>query len=232
SHENVSSNARSIAAFLDLTPQDCGVTSLPLHYCYGLSVLHSHLVAGASISLTTASVVDPCFRDALVRHGVTNIAGVPHTFDLLDRAGPETIHVPSLRFVTQAGGKLPADSVVRWADRLSGWGAEFFVMYGQTEATARMAYLPPRLASRHPGAIGRPIDGGDFRIDPIEGDDRGDEAGVGELVYSGPNVMLGYATTAADLASGRDIDELRTGDLARFDSVDGVYEIVGRRARF
>ena len=101
-------------------------------------------------------------------------------------------------------------------------------MYGQTEATARMAYLPPHLAEERPDAIGIPVPGGSFRIDT---DGVGGEAGVGELVYGGPNVMLGYATSAEDLAGGRETVELRTGDLAR-QHEDGIYEVVGRRSRF
>ena len=101
-------------------------------------------------------------------------------------------------------------------------------MYGQTEATARMAYLPPEVASRHPQAIGRPIPGGELEVRPLAGM----PDGVGELVYRGPNVMLGYATSQADLARGADLDELATGDLARFHADDGVFEIVGRRSRF
>ena len=101
-------------------------------------------------------------------------------------------------------------------------------MYGQTEATARMAYLPPALATRRPTAIGRPIPGGQLDVRPVDGM----PDGVGELVYRGPNVMLGYATTAGDLELGATLDELATGDLGRFHADDGVFEIVGRRARF
>ena len=97
-------------------------------------------------------------------------------------------------------------------------GFDLYVMYGQTEATARMAYLPPHLAAERPSTIGIPIDGGELRIDG------------GELVYAGPNVMLGYAESAADLARGPSITELRTGDLA-VQHDDGLYEIVGRRSR-
>src|SRR5262245_6960359 len=104
SHTNLISNAAAIAAFLRLTPADRGITSLPLHYCYGLSVLHSHLLAGASLVMTSASVVDPCFADALRNHGVTNVAGVPHTFELLERAGAELIHCPSRGVVPPAAG--------------------------------------------------------------------------------------------------------------------------------
>ncbi len=231
SHENLTSNARAIGNALGLRPDDVGITTLPLHYCFGLSVVHSHLAAGASVAMSGASVVDPCFLDQVQRHGVTNIAGVPHTYELLEHAGPERMHLPSLRLLAQAGGKLAPPAVARWRDRARSWGAEFVVMYGQTEATARMAYLPPALADRHPEAIGLPIPGGSFRLAATDQEASTDEA-VGELVYEGPNVMLGYARRPTDLALGRTIDELHTGDLARYHPDSGVYEIVGRRSRF
>ncbi len=228
SHRNVVSNARAIGELLALSPADRAITTLPLHYCYGLSVLHSHLAAGAGVVLTEASVVDPCFAVAMRDGAVTNVAGVAHTFELLDRAGPDAVHVPSLRFLTQAGGRMAPDRLRAWQARAATWGVELFVMYGQTEATARMACLPPSLAARHPDAIGRPIPGGQLTLRPVEGAGEG----VGELVYRGPNVMLGYASEAADLALGATLDELRTGDLARHDPVDDVFEIGGRRSRF
>lgn len=236
SGENLDANARAIAEYLELTPRDRAITTLPLHYCYGLSVLTSHLVSGSGIVLSRASVVDPCFWDAVRRHEVTNFAGVPHTFSLLDRVGFEDRSAPSLRFLTQAGGRLDPAVVRRYATLGEARGYDLFVMYGQTEATARMAYLPPDLAARRPDAIGRPIPGGRFRLD-AGGDADADAGvadlgpGVGELVYAGPNVMLGYAEGPQDLALGRTVDELRTGDLAR-QGPDGLYEIVGRRSRF
>jgi len=227
SHRNVASNACAIADYLALTPADRGITSLPLHYCYGLSVLHSHLAAGAAVVMTPASVVDPCFTAAL-EAGVTNLAGVPHTFELLEQAGPDRVHVPTLRFMTQAGGKMGAERVRAWSERTASWGVDLFVMYGQTEATARIAYLPPELVDRHTGAIGRPIPGGRLELRPVDGA----AEGVGEIVYRGPNVMLGYATEPDDLALGATIDELATGDLGRYDPEDDIFEIVGRRSRF
>ena len=138
------------------------------------------------------------------------------------------MHVPTLRFMTQAGGRMAPERVRAWLDRTEQWGVELFVMYGQTEATARMAYLPPSLARRHPGAIGRAIPGGHLELRPVEGV----PDGVGELVYRGDNVMLGYATAQDDLALGATIDELATGDLGRYDPTDDVFEVVGRRSRF
>lgn len=225
SHANLDANASAIAEMLGIRATDRAMTSLPLHYCYGLSVLNSHLARGAGIVLTEHSVIDRCFWDVFGRHGATTFAGVPHTFDLLDRIGFEDMDLPSLRYVTQAGGRLAPEKVERFAalGRRRGW--DLVVMYGQTEATARMAYLPPHLAESHPSAIGIPIPGGAFEIEPAGDDEHG------ELVYRGPNVMLGYATTPADLALGATLDELRTGDLAR-QTDHGVFEIVGRRSRF
>ncbi|EID81309.1 2-succinylbenzoate--CoA ligase [Rhodococcus sp. T7] len=228
SHRNVQANAESIAEYLDIRDTDRAVTTLPMHYCYGLSVIHSHLLRGAALILTTHSVTDPGFWDLFKAHRGTSFAGVPYTFDLLDRIGFDELDLPDLRYITQAGGRLAPDRVRAYADlgRRRGW--ELFVMYGQTEATARMAYLPPELAATHPQSIGRPIPGGSFRLEPVA--DAPD--GAGELIYAGPNVMLGYAHTPDDLRLGDTLGgELRTGDLAR-QTGDALYEVVGRRSRF
>ncbi len=171
-------------------------------------------------------MVDECFWDLFADAGATSFAGVPYTFDLLDRSGFEDRHLPTLRYVTQAGGRLAPERVRRYAElgRRDGW--DLVVMYGQTEATARMAYLPPTLATSRPEAIGVPIPGGSFRLEPAP---ECPEPDTGELVYTGPNVMMGYAEAPADLASGATLRELYTGDLARCS--DGLYEIVGRRNR-
>ncbi|MEI5102794.1 AMP-binding protein [Streptomyces sp. PmtG] len=227
SHENLQANAESIAAYLGICDSDRAATTLPMHYCYGLSVLHSHLLCGAGLLLTERSVSEAAFWEEFRAARGTSLAGVPYTFDLLDRVGFAHMALPHLRRVTQAGGRLAPERVARYAalGRRSGW--QLFVMYGQTEATARMAYLPPRLAAERPEAVGVPIPGGSFRLRPVDG--HGPD--VGELVYTGPNVMLGYARSPADLALGRTVHELHTGDLARR-AADGLYEIVGRRARF
>ncbi len=233
SHENVAANAEAIASYLRIRPRDVAATTLPMHYCYGLSVINSHLAAGASLLLTDLSVVDACFWDAVRTHGVTTFAGVPYTFDLLDRVGFADMDLPALRYVTQAGGRLAPSRVREYADlgRRRGW--DLFVMYGQTEATARMAYLPPDLAATSPSSVGVPIPGGSFTLEPLPESPITSSHGVevGELVYSGANVMLGYADEPADLARGRDVDVLRTGDVARR-TPDGLYEIIGRRNRF
>lgn len=221
SRDNLASNASSIATYLGLGPDDVAVTSLPLQYCYGLSVLNSHLAVGAAVALTEASVVDDEFWDLCLAAGVTSLAGVPHTFDLLDASRFHTRDLGRLRRITQAGGRLAPDSIRRYAAMGHERGFDLVVMYGATEATARMAWLPAHLAHQRPECIGVPIPGGHLRVDAAPGEE------VGELVYSGPNVMLGYATEPLDLALGRTVHELRTGDLARQQD-DGLFEVVGR----
>ncbi|MEQ9336892.1 MAG: AMP-binding protein [Miltoncostaeaceae bacterium] len=228
SHENLQSNAESIGAYLGLRPGERAITTLPMHYCYGLSVLHSHLAAGACVVLNGHSVVEPAFWELVRAHRVTGFAGVPHTFGLLERAGFADMHLPSLRYLTQAGGRMEPARVRRLAELGARRGWELVVMYGQTEATARMAYLPPSLASAHPDSIGVAIPGGELTL--RQADDHPDPE-VGELVYRGPNVMLGYAETAGDLAGGRTVRELATGDLARR-TPEGLFVIAGRRSRF
>ena len=154
SRDNVASNAAAIADYLDLGAGDRAITALPLHYCYGLSVLHSHLVAGrASCSPSSASSTSAS-GTCSPPPGRPSFAGVPHTFELLAASRFEERELPALRHVTQAGGRLAPESVRRWAGvgRDRGW--DLVVMYGQTEATARMAWLPPALADQHPGSIG------------------------------------------------------------------------------
>jgi acyl-coenzyme A synthetase/AMP-(fatty) acid ligase len=214
----IDANAAAIAEYLGLTADDRTITTLPLSYCYGLSVLTSHLSVGAALVLTELSVVDTCFWDLARTTGVTTLPGVPYTFDLLQQVGfngRETL--PTLRRVTQAGGRLAPEHVRDIAQLAQRQAWDFYVMYGQTEATARMAYLPPQCAIDNPDCVGVAIPGGSLRIDD------------GEVVYSGPNVMMGYAHSPADLARGNEVTELRTGDLGEF-TVDGLLRIAGRAA--
>lgn len=227
SHRSLDANAAAIGSALGLTAADRAITSLPMHYCYGLSVINSHLLAGASLIVSDASVVDDRFWAELRAGEATSFAGVPYTFDLLDRVGFADMSIPHLRYVTQAGGRLAPDRVRRYAELGRSMGWDLVVMYGQTEATARMAYLPPQLAIDHPASIGHAIPGGTLRLEPVVGA----TPGTGELVYEGPNVMLGYAAAPADLALGATVPELRTGDLAR-QTPEGLFEIVGRASRF
>jgi acyl-coenzyme A synthetase/AMP-(fatty) acid ligase/peptidoglycan/LPS O-acetylase OafA/YrhL len=225
-------NAAAIATYLDITAGDRAALTLPMHYCYGLSVINSNLLCGAGVLLSDESILDEVFWTAFREHGATSLHGVPYTFELLDHVGFADMSLPRLRYVTQAGGRLAPEKVRRWAQVGQQRGWQLYVMYGQTEATARMAYLPPELAAAHPDAVGVAIPGGSFTIEPLEGEgDRPGTGSIGELIYRGPNVMLGYADDRSDLALGRTLDTLRTGDLGR-QRPDGLIEVVGRRSRF
>ncbi|CAN5200092.1 hypothetical protein BH11PSE2_BH11PSE2_09790 [soil metagenome] len=231
SERNLDANAEAIAAYLGITETDCAATSLAFNYSYGMSVVNSHLTAGASLWLTEASTSESGFWEGFRAAGATSLAGVPYSFEVLDRGGEGWAATPGLKAVTQAGGRL-APALVRKMARLGkahGW--RFFVMYGQTEAAPRMAYLPPEQAQEHPDCIGVAIPGGTLFLEdqtglPVEGTGR-----EGELVYRGPNVMMGYATGPADLAGDETPDSLKTGDIAVRDA-SGLFRIVGRSARF
>ena len=228
SRANLLANAAAIAEYLDIRESDRAATTLPMSYCYGLSVVHSHLLRGAGIILTDRSVVDDEFWALFRRHRGTAFAGVPYTFEMLERIGFDAMDLPDLRYVTQAGGRLDPDRVRSFATLGEQRGWQLYVMYGATEATARMAYLPPHLATSHPTAIGTAIPGGSFTLEPL---DDWREPGVGELVYHGPNVMMGYAHGPADLSLGATVETLHTGDVARR-GADGLYEVIGRSSRF
>jgi acyl-CoA synthetase (AMP-forming)/AMP-acid ligase II/peptidoglycan/LPS O-acetylase OafA/YrhL len=230
SHQNLASNAASIAEYLQISENDRGVVNLPTHYSYGLSIVNSHLWTGATILFTDSSVTDPAFWAFCRQHGATSFAGVPHTYDLLSRVDFETLAPPSLRYFTQAGGRLRRERAEALAHLAARHGWRFYIMYGQTEASPRMAYLPPDKLLYAPGSIGIAIPGGRLSVQDEAGQALPPEA-EGELVYEGPNVMMGYAMSAADLGQGQGPSILRTGDMAR-KGVDGLFYITGRMSRF
>jgi acyl-CoA synthetase (AMP-forming)/AMP-acid ligase II len=216
---NLVSNADAIRGALNIQPSDCAMVSLPFHYSYGLSVLNSHLRAGASIAVTSDGILSSAFWDVCRQAECTSIAGVPYTYQLLKRLQLENLYVPRLRTFTQAGGKLAPHLISEFHTLAEKRGGRFFVMYGQTEATARIAVLPPESLPAKLGSVGLPIPGGALTIEN------------GEVVYSGPNVMLGYATDREDLARGDEMQgRLATGDLGHLDE-DGYLYITGRLKR-
>lgn len=222
SRSAVQANAASIAAYLQIAPVDRALTTLPPSYSYGISVIHSHLLAGACIALSDASVLSPEFLPRLRELAITSIAGVPSSWQMLLRTGFDKAELPALKTLTQAGGRLDEPFVRRLHAWAQAHGARFFVMYGQTEATARISYVPPERLAEKLGAIGIAIPGGQLSVDGASG----------ELVYRGPNVMMGYATTPEDLARGDELGGvLRTGDLGRVDE-DGFFHVTGRLKRF
>jgi acyl-CoA synthetase (AMP-forming)/AMP-acid ligase II len=230
SESAVEANAAAIAQGLELSTAERAITSLPIFYSYGLSVLNSHLWAGASTVLTSSAAVESRFWDTIRSYGCSSFGGVPFTYQVLARLGFENMDVPSLRTLTQAGGRLEPRLVQRFHAAMAARGGRFFVMYGQTEAVARIAILPAEALPEKLGSVGKALAGGELHIDPSAAPS-GSPEGVGEVVYRGPNVMLGYADTVRDLARGDDMGgELRTGDLGYLDA-DGLLFITGRSRR-
>ena len=229
SHHNLLANARSIGEYLELSPADRALTCLPMQYSYGMSVIHSHLSVGASIALTSESVMEPQFWALFDAVRATNFQGVPHSFQVLAHSDFLTRRHDSLRFFTQAGGRLPAALAQTFGRYAQDAGCRFYVMYGQTEAAPRMAWLPHTQLLTHPDVIGQAIPGGEFWIerDGVRAADGED----GELVYAGPNVMMGYALKREDLRLGQGPAVLRTGDMARR-LPSGYFRITGRASRF
>ncbi len=232
SRRNLAANASAIAEYLGIEAGDRPITNLPMNYVYGLSVIDSHLARGASLVLSDRGLMQKEFWELVRREGVTSLAGVPYTYEMLRRLRFRSLELPRLRVLTQAGGKLAPALVEEFAGIARDRGMRFYVMYGAAEATARMSYLPPERALEKPASIGIPIPGGELWLEDETGQ-RVEGAGIaGELIFRGPNVALGYATRREDLALG---DEwrgvLRTGDLAQRDA-DGFYQVVGRRSRF
>jgi acyl-coenzyme A synthetase/AMP-(fatty) acid ligase len=228
---NLEANAESIQQALSISEQDIPVAHLPVHYSYGLSVLNSHLLAGASIVLSREGLVSPAFWEAIRRYRVDSFSGVPYTYQMLRRLGLEAVNVPTLRIMTQAGGKLDNANITHFHEQMTKRNGSFFVMYGQTEATARISILPSTELPRKLGSAGRAIPGGVIRIHDDQGEAVADSNAEGELVYTGPNVMLGYATERADLAKGDELcGRLFTGDRAQLDA-EGYVVVLGRSKR-
>ncbi len=232
SYINVLDNAQSIAEYLELDDSERPITTLPMNYVYGLSIINSHFLVGATLLLTDKGLMQKEFWDFFRNAEATSFGGVPYTYEMLDKLRFYRMNLPSLRTMTQAGGKITPELHEKFAKYAEENGKRFIVMYGASEATSRMGYLPADKAVEKKGSMGIPIPGGKFRIVGDDGTEVTEPFTAGELVYEGRNVTLGYAECGADLIKG---DErhgiLETGDIAQFDT-DGYYYIVGRKKRF
>lgn len=232
SYNNLVSNASSISEYLGLDSSETAISSLPMNYSFGLSIINSHLFVGGSVVMTTESITQRGFWGLFKNFKVTSLSGVPYTFDILKKFRLLNAELPSLKMLTQAGGKLSNELIEHFAQFSTNKGIQFFIMYGQTEGTARLSYLHPQFTIEKLGSIGRPIPNGEFHIIDENGNKIDQPGAAGELVYTGPNVMLGYAECKADLTLGNENKgRLHTGDIALFDD-DGFYFIVGRIKRF
>lgn len=232
SSKNILANAESIAEYLEIDEHERPITTLPSYYSYGVSVINSHLIKGATILLTEGTVAQRDFWSFLKEQKATSISGVPYTYEMLKMLRFMRMDLPYLKTMTQAGGKLNKDIAKEYIEWAQSKEKRFFVMYGQTEATARMSYLPLEHALDKYASIGIAIPRGQFSLIDANGNTIKEPDVDGELIYEGPNVSLGYAECRADLAKGDENNGvLHTGDVARRDS-DGYYYITGRMKRF
>lgn len=232
SYTNVLDNARSIAEYLKLDATERPITTLPMNYVYGLSILNSHFLVGATVLLTGKGILQKEFWQFFKAAGATSFGGVPYTYEMLDKLRFYRMELPSLRTMTQAGGKITPELHEKFARYAEEQGKNFVVMYGAAEATSRMGYLPPEKAVEKKGSMGIPIPGGTFRLVDADGGEITGPHTTGELIYEGKNVTLGYAERGEDLLLGDERHgRLETGDMAQFDE-DGFYYIVGRKKRF
>ena len=232
SYENILDNARSIAEYLKLDETERPITTLPMNYVYGLSIINSHFLTGGTVLLTDKTLMNREFWNFLREQEATSFGGVPYTYEMLDKLRFFRMNLPSLRTVTQAGGKITPELHEKFAAWAAETGRNFVVMYGAAEATSRMGYLPPEKAVEKKGSMGIPIPGGKFTLIDAEGKEITAPFTTGELVYEGRNVTLGYAERGEDLIRGDERHgRLETGDMAQFDD-DGYYYIVGRKKRF
>lgn len=232
SYQNIEANTCSIISYLEITEQEKPITMLPMHYTYGLSVINTHLCAGATILLTKKSFIHPDFWRFFRENQGTSISGVPYTYEVLQRLKFFNMRLDTLASMTQAGGKLKESTQKMYAEYAKAQGKKFIIMYGQTEATARISYLDAAFCAQKIGSIGKAIPGGVMEIFDENGNKITEPDIIGELVYCGKNVVLGYAVKKEDLSKADEWNGiLHTGDYARFDK-EGDFYLLGRKDRY
>lgn len=228
---NLEQNALSIVSYLGIDCNQKAITTLPMQYSFGLSIINTHLISGAQLICTSKSVVQKEFWELFRNRGATTFSGVPYTYQILKNFRFHNLSIPTLEYFTQAGGHLNSKTKSYFLKYSQENQKKFVVMYGQTEATARISFVPFERLEEKIESIGVAIPGGKLVIK--EGDVIINKPGViGELVYYGPNVMLGYAESREDLGKEDELKgELKTGDLGKFDD-QGFFYVVGRIKRF
>ncbi|WP_033292114.1 AMP-binding protein [Amycolatopsis jejuensis] len=231
SRQGLLANADAIAQVLQIDAGEVAPTCLPLHYSYGLSVLNSHLSRGATVVIESSGVLGRGFWDAVKEHGVTSLSGVPYHYEMLRRLKFDPAKYPTLRTLTQAGGKLRDELVAEFNDKMLAVGGRMYVMYGQTEASPRMTTVPAERLADKIGTAGPALPGGTFAIRRDDGAETTHPKIVGEVLYRGPNVMMGYAESETGLTAGDECGGmLATGDLGYLDD-EGYLYITGRLKR-
>ena len=231
-YANIEAAALNISTFFELTEKDRPLMVLPLYYTMGLSMVFSHLYVGATILITNQSMTDRNFWRFMKEEHATSFTGVPYSFEILNLMRFFRMDLPDLTLLTQGGGRMTKELNLKFAEFCRDNGKRWIATYGQSECTARMAWLPAKWAVEKVGSIGIAVPNGELSLIDQDGQPITTPHTEGEMCYRGKNVTMGYARKRDDLLLG---DErhgfIRTGDLAYFDE-DGCYFIVGRMGRF
>lgn len=232
SKKNLRYNTASICDYLSLTQDSRAITSLPISYTYGLSVLNSHLFCGGSIVITKNKVFQKEFWNLMKKYKISFFAGVPYTYECLKKIGIGNKMLPYLRIMTQAGGRFTKNQQLYWGDYAQRKDKKFFIMYGQTEATARISYLPAEDCLRKLKSVGIAISNCEIYIVNDNKQRIVENMMEGEIVCGGKSVSMGYAKKRSDLALGDTNNGiLYTGDVGYKDD-EGYLYITGRKSRF
>ena len=231
-YSNIEASAKNISTLFRLTNKERPLLVLPLYYTMGLSVVFSHLKVGATILITDKKMTDPAFWKFFKEEEATSFTGVPFSYEILDKMRFYRMNLPHLHLLTQGGGKMPEDLNRRFVEYCVQTGRIWIATYGQSEGTARMAWLPEDFALSKMGSIGIAVPNGRLSLIDDEGDEIKNSPAIGEMCYEGENVTMGYAFNREDLNLGDDRHGfLKTGDIAYRDE-DGFYYIKGRIGRF
>jgi acyl-coenzyme A synthetase/AMP-(fatty) acid ligase len=232
-YRNIEANARNVSLMFKMTGDERAMASLPMHYTMGLSVIASHLYAGATVVLSNRSLMDMSFWKTMQEEKITSFTGVPFSYEIMHKLRIfRRMDFPDLRIITQGGGKLSEDIFRECCEYAERTGKQFIPTYGQSECTARMAFLEPEMASKKQGSIGKAEPNGQLSIIDDNGNETYEGEATGEMVYRGENVTMGYAYCKEDFLKGdENFGVMHTGDIAHRDA-DGYYFIVGRMKRF
>lgn len=231
-YENIEAAALNISTFFKLDENESPLLVLPLHFTMGLSVIFSHFKVGATVLVTDLPMTDPQFWKFIKEEKPTSFTGVPFSYEVLDRLRFTRMDLPFLKVLTQGGGKMPESLNRKFVEYCIEKGKLWIATYGQSEGTARMAWLPPEYALSKLGSIGIAVPNGKLSLRDENGNEITESPATGEMCYRGKNVTMGYAASIEDLAKGDERQGfLATGDIAYRDA-DGFYYIKGRMGRF
>lgn len=229
---NLESNAKNVADGLKWTSDEIGYVDLPMNYTMSLNVINVHLYLGATLVLTNNNILSKEYWNSIKSNKITNITGVPFTYELFEKLGFYKMDLPNLVNLCQGGGKMPSNRFEKLVDFSNEKKKNFIATFGTTETAARMSYLSPDIAKVKVGSIGKPFPNGDMYLIDEDGKKITTKNVKGELIFEGPNVTMGYAKKKKDLIKDDEwLGVYRTGDYATLDE-EGYFYIVGRKSRF